>query len=149
PQDGNGTAFVPGQQSSVIPNAPAGLVFIGDKGIPKSIVNTDYNDFGPRVGLAFDPTGSGTTSIRAGFGVYYNLPPAEFATYIPFNPPYGVSTDFAPYSLSDPFRGRGNPYPYVFDPKKAQFFFPVTISGATDPNLRSAYVLAWNLTVQR
>ncbi len=149
PQSGLGSTFVPGQQSTVVPSAPAGLVFIGDQGIPKSLINTDYNDFSPRVGIAIDPTGSGNTSIRAGYGIYYNLMTAEFATYIPFNPPYGVSTGFTPYSLSDPFRGTNNPYPYKFDPNNVQFFSPVIISGAMDPNLRSSYVHAWNLTVQR
>ena len=35
---------------------------------------TTKNNFGPRVGLAWDPTGSGKTSVRAGFGLFYNLP---------------------------------------------------------------------------
>ena len=36
--------------------------------------NTSKTNFGPRVGLAWDPTGSGKTSVRAGFGMFYNLP---------------------------------------------------------------------------
>ncbi|HVB33223.1 MAG TPA: TonB-dependent receptor [Patescibacteria group bacterium] len=40
------------------------------EGIP-----TDYKDIAPRLGLAWDPTGSGKTVVRAGFGLYYGVTP--------------------------------------------------------------------------
>src|SRR5467141_1548517 len=39
------------------------------EGIPR-----DYNNVGPRFGLAFDPAGNGKTVIRAGFGLFYDHP---------------------------------------------------------------------------
>jgi hypothetical protein len=38
---------------------------------------TDANNFAPRLGLAFDPTGSGRTVFRAGAGLYYNVVVAQ------------------------------------------------------------------------
>lgn len=35
-------------------------------------LSQDNNNFGPTVGLAWDPVGGGKTSIRAGFGVFYD-----------------------------------------------------------------------------
>ncbi len=74
--------LVPGLQSKVFPGAPVGWVFPGDPGIPPTLAPTRYNNFAPRVGLAYAPNASGglwgkllgrpgETSIRAGFGVFF------------------------------------------------------------------------------
>ena len=68
--------LVPGLQSKVFPGSPRGWVFPGDPGIPKSLAPLRHNNFGPRVGLAWSPSGKffgepGKTSIRASFGVFY------------------------------------------------------------------------------
>jgi outer membrane receptor protein involved in Fe transport len=41
---------------------------------------TDTNNIGPRIGLAYDPTGSGKTAIRAGFGIAYDVKFQNFAS---------------------------------------------------------------------
>ena len=75
-------AMVYGKQSVVFPGAPTGWVFPGDPGIPKTIAPTRYNNFAPRIGLAYSPDnssgflgklvgGAGKTSIRAAYGIYY------------------------------------------------------------------------------
>ncbi|MBC7928928.1 MAG: TonB-dependent receptor, partial [Bryobacteraceae bacterium] len=51
------TAFVPGRQSQVYPNAPPGILVPGDPGIPNGIAPTEYKALMPRVGFAFDPSG--------------------------------------------------------------------------------------------
>ena len=57
--------------STLMPNAPLGLLYAGDPGIPRSMVPTPHLDFAPRVGLALDPFGNGKTAIRAAFGIFY------------------------------------------------------------------------------
>jgi hypothetical protein len=74
--------IVPGVQSVVFPGAPEGWVFPGDPGVPRTLGPIRYKNFGPRIGLAYSPDlqggtlrklfgSSGTTSIRAGFGIFY------------------------------------------------------------------------------
>jgi carboxypeptidase family protein len=74
---------VSGKASALYPGAPLGLVVPGDPGVPSTLAPTQYNAFGPRVGLAYSPGassgflskltgGPGKLSIRAGFGIYYS-----------------------------------------------------------------------------
>ncbi|HZT70290.1 MAG TPA: carboxypeptidase regulatory-like domain-containing protein [Terriglobia bacterium] len=74
--------ILPGVQSVVFPGAPEGWVFPGDPGVPRTLSPTRYNNFGPRIGLAYSPKidegvlgkifgGPGKSSIRAGYGVFF------------------------------------------------------------------------------
>jgi hypothetical protein len=65
-------AFRPGQQSQRFPDAPTGLVYPGDPGVPRGTYATDKNNIAPRVGIAWDPTGTGRTSVRAAWGIFYD-----------------------------------------------------------------------------
>jgi outer membrane receptor protein involved in Fe transport len=60
------------QALNAISNVPGVVTF----GKPK----TDTNNFGPRIGFAFDPTGNGRTSIRGGFAVSYDVKFQNFAS---------------------------------------------------------------------
>ncbi|WP_080507693.1 TonB-dependent receptor [Bryobacter aggregatus] len=70
--------FRQGVQSTVIPSAPPGLLFTGDKapdfpdGLPSTMVRMDHKQIQPRIGMAYDLTGDGLTSLRASYGLYSN-----------------------------------------------------------------------------
>ena len=69
------TTPVPGVQSTKFPDSPAGNLVPGDPGVPSTISPTQYNNFGPRIGIAYAPSGGiwgeNKTSIRAAYGIYY------------------------------------------------------------------------------
>jgi outer membrane receptor protein involved in Fe transport len=72
--DKNGAlnSFRPGQQSTRFPQAPLGLVYPGDAGVPDGTYKTDKNNFAPRFGATWDPTGSGRSTLRAAWGIFYD-----------------------------------------------------------------------------
>src|SRR5260370_13125753 len=85
--------FRPGQQSTVFPTAPTGLIFPGDRGCNEAGgVTTKFKDFGPRFGFAWSPFGSSKTSVRAGYGIYYNRTEEELALQNLIAPPFSLST---------------------------------------------------------
>jgi hypothetical protein len=109
-EDKNGAlnAFRPGQQSQRFPQAPAGLVYPGDPGIPDGTYQTDKNNFAPRVGLAWDPTGTGRSSLRVAWGIFYDVLAGQgdfFQNGVlapPFTPLLEVNAPPVPLSLRDP-----------------------------------------------
>lgn len=98
-----------GKQSEVFPNAPAGILFPSDPGVPPTLAPPGNLDFSPRIGLAYSPTlggaswlrkivgGPGQTSIRASFGTFYTAIEALTVGVLSANAPYGTT-----YSSPDP-----------------------------------------------
>ena len=84
-------------------------------------MKTDWNNFGPRVGFAWDPTGSGKTSVRAAYGKAYEFVNAQFHLNTSVAPPWGseVRLNNPPGGLDNPFLGspggQTNIFPVTFD----------------------------------
>jgi len=83
------STFVPNEQSKLFPNAPKGMVFPGDPGIPNTIAPTRYNNFAPRIGIAYAPTSS-NYSVRVGFGVFYSAIQQVTGMNTAGGPPFNV-----------------------------------------------------------
>ncbi len=69
---GRYTSWAAGVQSVVKPDAPPGILFVGDAGVPDKTVEKDLNNFAPRIGFAWDLFGNGRTVVRGGYGMYFN-----------------------------------------------------------------------------
>ncbi len=146
------STFRAGQQSTVFPTAPRGLVFVGDEGIDRGIVSNQWNRFAPRIGIAWDITGKGRTSLRAGYGIYYG-PGYTLQNNLanqPFTLQFNIRT---PPSLSNPYGSTTPEIPY-FPPQtaeeraQAEFFLPVRVAGY-DAGFRNPYVQQYNLSLEQ
>ena len=139
---------------------PTGLVVPGDKGIPTGLTQTYYKAFAPRIGIAWSPGNSGKTSIRAGWGLFYN--PIEQLVLEQFSaePPFGGSTFPVGTLFNQPFLGQDgatvfpNPFNGILNPPRNQpvdwsIFRPILLFGQFQPHMRSQYSAQYNLSIQR
>ena len=149
---------------------PIGLVFPGDKGVPKGLTNTYYKGFAPRVGLNWSPGardgwlanltgGPGKTSVSMGFGMFYN--PIEQLVLEQFSaePPFGGSNFIASPFLQMPYVDQtgavfANPFNGILSPKRGtpidwSNFASSVYFGQFPANMRPQYQDQYNLTIKR
>ena len=145
-------AFAAGTKTNQYDNAPPGLFYPGDPGIPRSYTYSKLAEFGPRVGIVWEPTGSGRQVIRAGYGLFYDTIPTAYFEDQTQGAPWGsvVDLDSPAGGLSNPWQGYpgGNPFPLPFPPGK-DAVFPSGSSFYDYPlDSRPMYVNQWNLSYQ-
>ena len=151
---GYSETFRPGFQSTVFPGAPGGLAFVGDHGVLRSLVPTDFNGLEPRIGFAYDIYGTGKIIFRGGFGMFSDSINADVVGEgEPFLYQYTQNTPAGGFSVPlctvSPCAGPGSagnvptiPNGYsqsnpLFAPPYSVFF--------PDANFRTPYVMAMNL----
>jgi hypothetical protein len=146
-------AFVAGQKTSLYTNAPLGLLFHGDPGIPAAYANRRYGDFAPRIGFAWDPTGNGRMSVRASYGIFYDTPESYMTAPFSQDAPWGSQINItAPAGgFVNPFSTYpgGNPFPTPYPPSKNSVFPPQATYVNMPLNLHHPYMQQWNLSLER
>jgi Carboxypeptidase regulatory-like domain/TonB dependent receptor len=123
----------------------------------------DHNNFAPRLGLAWDPLGTGKTVVRAAFGITYET--INWESFLALNNSLGISTiptgaagvtpgggniDVGTVNLSPNggglnWNGPGTVFPTTALACNAGT--PCSILGI-NPNLKTPYVYNWTLNVQ-
>jgi hypothetical protein len=148
-------AYAAGRVSQVYTNAPKGLLFPGDTGVPQYGLNASLKNFAPRVGFAFDLDGRGKTSLRGGFGAFFDstqngIYNNRFVDVTPFSVQVNLTAPAGPFS--NPYLGITNPFPApATPPKTIAFTTPVQVVSydpADGGKYRTPVVYGYNLTVE-
>jgi hypothetical protein len=159
-------SWQPGQQSSLYPGSPPGLVFPGDAGIPSSTMWPTLSNVDPRVGIAWQPTWLKNTSIRAAGGVFAepisNMSYHHIGDVAPFSSvldlyysQIGIIPADAPWTNNTSTSGVSpfpDPLPFANlagkPPGDAPFILPTTVSAVFPRNFTNPKVFSWNVSVQ-
>jgi len=166
--------FVPGQQSTRFVNAPAGLVFPGDAGVPDGGWANRWDVFLPRISVAWSPKMLPNTTIRSAFALmdipydysWYNHQSAN-APFSPaydlvYNSPLITSSAACPtgvLNITDPFgcfstTNFVDPFPPFAGPgdhpaSDVAIPTPVTLQAVFNPHtFKPAKQESWNLSIQ-
>jgi hypothetical protein len=139
--------WAPGQQSTVYPNAPKGLLFPGDPGVAAGIAPNYYKGLMPRVGVAWDPLGDGKTTVRAAYGIFYDSftngqggPLQAPVSALPWT--QAVQVGGPGFDIANPWGGNAPPFANL------SFARPATVL-TVDQAMRPPYAQDWNVSIQR
>lgn len=107
---------------------------------PRSLVSSDRNNLGPRIGIAWSPTNGSRLVVRSGYGVTFDATAySSIVGQLVGQPPFAVTQNLAT-DRADPLTLKNG---FPTDPS-------VTILNtfAIDPGYRPAYAQHWNLDIQ-
>ena len=167
--------IVPGLQSTQFPTAPLGWVVPGDPGIPSTLAPTRYNNFAPRLGIAYSPGfsdglgakvfgGPGKSSIRASYGIYYTSIEDLNLFYEVGDAPFGLYWVSPTATMFDePYRTRADGssqtqrFPFTFPTPGSSanqtldysVYLPISYSPGYDIHNRLPYAEHYDLSIQR
>jgi hypothetical protein len=153
----NGDIVVPSEASRNL-TSPGFAASIGtsriltasEAGLPESLRRTDANNFAPRIGLAWRPTGNNSTVIRFGYGIYTTRILGAV-----FNSLTGIHTsDNATYrnEVNGQTGGHTIVWPETASGQASRGASPVgaqNFSTANDPGFRDPYTQQWSFTIER
>jgi hypothetical protein len=143
---------------------PLGLVIPGDQGVQRGLTQSYYNAWAPRVGIAWDPFKDGKTTIRAGWGLFYNPMEQLVLEQFQAEPPFGGSSLISEGLFNTPFVSQSgdsnnlttspNPFNGILNPARGSSvdwssFRPILLFGELEPHLRAQYTAQYNLGISR
>jgi hypothetical protein len=151
-EKGRTECFLPGQQSTRYPNAPKGYLFAGDRGCPDGGFASSWWQFGPRVGFAYNVGGRGRTTVRGGWGWFYQPPFVEAFNNMVDSAPFSPQFQFFGVPMMNPFQTTANPFPAQYAPQlppaSVAFPNPLSLAVSYQPNWKPSQAMNWNLTIE-
>ncbi len=149
---------------------PMGLVFPGDENVPNGLTKSYARSFAPRIGLAWSPGwnngwlsrlsgGPGRTSVKMGWGVFYDSNEQLLLSTFSAQAPFGASTFLTNPFFNTPFLAQDgttkpNPFHGYLDPTRGSavdfsLFRPILLYGNFPEKLPSQYAIHYHFSVQR
>ncbi len=148
---GRTECYVPGSRSQRFSKAPAGYLYAGDPGCPDGGSKSHWTLLAPRFGFAYALTGQSRTTLRGGWGVFYQPPFVESRIAMSNTAPFSPQFFLFSVPFGNPWAGQTNPFPDQFAPKipgrDVDFQLPM-VGISFQPDWHPARVMSWNLTLE-
>lgn len=146
-----------GWVSQMYHNSPPGLVYPGDtvngEKIGPAATDISHRLFAPRAGFAWDVTGNGRMSVRAGYGLYYNVPETYMLNGMTNTAPFGYDQTLQGGYFDSPYAGREQynifPLPGGFLKNPNLVWPPAGETFVLESKYNIASMNSWNLAIER
>ena len=141
--NGPGFSTVSGIPLSNVPFYLNGIGLAGRNGFPRGTTTSYWNNFGPRIGFAYDPVGDGKTVIRGGFGMFYEKIQGNALYNAAANPPFSFIPNLNNVLFSSPTTSA------LTGLQAAQPIFPAGLTTLAYQDYKNPTSMQWSFQVQQ